>query len=152
MKFDTEHKFALLRIAFGFVWAVDAYFKWLPEVRYHIVDVLTQAQVGQPMWEQVWIGWWAHLASLDPTLFGTGIAVIETMLALSLITGVFSRAAKYCGVLFALMIWSVPQGFGGPYAPGTTDIDSGIIYVFLFIALIVGHAWRRYNVLNLFKK
>ena len=142
---ESDKKFALLRIAFGIVWTIDAYFKWTPEIRLHIIDVLTQAQAGQPALESAWINVWVHIANVNPVLFGTLIALIETALALSLITGIFSRVAMYCGVLFAFLIWSVPQGLGGPYAPGSTDIDCGIIYLLLFLTLIAGNAWRRYN-------
>ena len=35
---------------------------------------------------------------------------------------------------------SVPEGFGGPYGPGSTDIGTGIIYSFVFLALIMINA------------
>ena len=139
-----EKKFALLRIAFGFVWAVDAYFKWQPAIRGNIIGVLTQAADGQPAWEAAWIHLWVNVANINPMLFGTGIAVIETLLAIALIFGIFPRIALWCGLLFALMVWSVPQGFGGPYASDTTDIDSGLIYALVFVALILGNAWREF--------
>ena len=137
-----EKKFALLRIAFGLVWAVDAAFKWLPAVRGNIVGVLAQALDGQPAWEAAWIHVWVNIANYNPALFGTGIAVVETLLALALIFGIFPRLALWCGLLFALLVWSVPQGFGGPYAADSTDIDSGLIYALVFVALILGNAWR----------
>ena len=142
---NREKRFALVRILFGFVWAVDAGLKWVPEIRLHIVDVLAQTQVGQPALEYAWIQLWVNIAGMHPLFFGTGIALVETALALSLITGVFSRAALYCGVVFSFLVWSVPQGFGGPYGPGSTDIDSGSIYLFVFVLLILGSAWQRYN-------
>ncbi|MEI7719818.1 MAG: hypothetical protein WCI89_01240 [bacterium] len=140
-----EKRFALLRIVFGFAWAVDAALKWAPAVRENIVSVLTQAQDGQPAFEVAWINVWVHIANINPLLFGTLIACLETALALSLIFGIFSRAALWCGLAFSLLVWSVPQGFGGPYTSGATDIDSGIIYVFVFTALIIGRAWRHYT-------
>jgi thiosulfate dehydrogenase [quinone] large subunit len=150
---NGEKRFALLRIIFGIVWAIDAMLKWTPEIRSHIIDVLTHAQAGQSVWEADWINIWVQVASINPYAFGTLIAVIETMLALSLITGVFSRAALYCGAVFAFLIWSVPQGFGGPYTGGSTDVDSGIVYLLLFMALIMGQAWRSYVLGNrIFKK
>lgn len=146
---SKEKGFSVVRILFGLVWAVDAVFKWGPEIHLHIIDVLTQAQAGQPAFEWAWIQLWVQVASLNPVLFGTLIAILETMLALSLITGVFSHAALYCGVLFSFLIWSVPQGLGGPYTPGSMDVDSGIIYLLLFVALILGGAWRAYNMESL---
>ena len=145
--------FALVRIMFGLVWAIDAAFKWQPEIRLHIVDTLSQAQAGQPALEFSWIQLWVTLASAHPVFFGTMIALLETVLALSLLTGVLSRLALYLGVPFAFLIWSVPQGFGGPYTSGQTDIDSGIIYLLLFTALIHGQAWKEYNLgAKIFKK
>ena len=143
---DTEKKFGILRVVFGFVWLVDALLKWMPPIRDHIVDILTQAQAGQPALEYAWIQFWVSIANIQPELFGIFIALVETLLALSLITGIFSRAALWSGILFSFLVWSVPQGFGGPYQPGVTDIDSGIIYMLLFIALIIGHAWRRVRI------
>ena len=145
----NRRRFGVLRILFGFAWAIDASFKWQPTIRDNIIGVLTQARDGQPLWEQTWINVWVHIASINPEFFGILIASVETALALSLITGVLSRTALYLGVPFALLIWSVPQGFGGPYGAGTTDIDSGIIYALLFIALIFGRAWERYDLYNL---
>jgi uncharacterized membrane protein YphA (DoxX/SURF4 family) len=149
---NKDTGFAIVRILFGLAWAVDAAFKWMPAIRLNIIDVLTQAQAGQPALESAWIGLWVHMANFNPVAFGTLIAVVETLLALSLITGVFSKAAMYCGTLFALLIWSVPQGFGGPYDAGSTDIDSGGIYFLLFVALILGESWKRYTLETLFLK
>jgi hypothetical protein len=36
--------------------------------------------------------------------------------------------------------WSVPEGFGGPYGPGSTDVGTGIVYALtsLLFLLIIG--------------
>ena len=39
--------------------------------------------------------------------------------------------------MLTLAIWSIDEGFSGPYGPGSTDIGAAIIYVFVFLALIV---------------
>jgi hypothetical protein len=75
---------------------VDAILKWAPQIRGDILTVLTEALDGQPAWEQAWIHLWVSLASIDPILFGTFIALVETALALSLVTGIASRYALYC--------------------------------------------------------
>ena len=38
-------------------------------------------------------------------------------------------------VFFSLLVWSVGEAFGGPYAAGSTDIGTAIIYAFVFAAL-----------------
>ena len=100
----NERSFGVLRIVFGIVWAIDAAFKWSPAIRDNIVSVLQQAQDGQPAWEQAWINVWVHIAQINPEYFGILIALVETALALSLITGVLSRWALIAGVPFALLI------------------------------------------------
>jgi nitrite reductase (NO-forming) len=39
-----------------------------------------------------------------------------------------------------LIIWSVPEGFGGPYGPGSTDIGTGIVYALASILFLVAMA------------
>lgn len=40
------------------------------------------------------------------------------------------------GVLLSLLIYTIDEGIGGPYGPGSTDIGAAIIYVFVYVALI----------------
>ena len=47
------------------------------------------------------------------------------------------------GILYRLFVWSVAEGFGGPYVPGTTtDVGAAIIYSLLFLALLLADAGR----------
>jgi nitrite reductase (NO-forming) len=39
-----------------------------------------------------------------------------------------------------LIIWSVPEGFGGPYGPGSTDIGTGMVYAIVSFLLLVINA------------
>lgn len=56
----------LLRIAFGLVWAIDAWFKWQPDFLNHFTEYLTSAQQDQPAWVAAWIGFWVDLVKIDP--------------------------------------------------------------------------------------
>ena len=48
------------------------------------------------------------------------------------------KGKKYLvGMVYSLVLWSVPEGFGGPYGPTSTDIGTAIIYAFVFLALIL---------------
>ena len=50
------------------------------------------------------------------------------------------------GIFLSLGIWSIPEGFGGPYLPGqTTDIGTAFPYVLLFILLLCLSAGRYYG-------
>jgi thiosulfate dehydrogenase (quinone) large subunit len=47
------------------------------------------------------------------------------------------------GILYGFFVWSVAEGFGGPYRPGTTtDVGAAIIYSLLFGALLLFDAGR----------
>jgi nitrite reductase (NO-forming) len=56
----------------------------------------------------------------------------------------FARKVTYSiGFLYGLFVWSVAEGFGGPYVPGTsTDVGAAIIYSLLFGTLLVVDAGR----------
>jgi len=47
------------------------------------------------------------------------------------------KIAYLGGIIFSLFIWAIPEGFGGPYGPGSTDIGTGIIYSFVFLSLVI---------------
>jgi nitrite reductase (NO-forming) len=128
---------AAIRTAFGVVWALDAYFKWQPDFYDHYLSYITSVINGQPNWLMPWFNFWRNFIALNPNIFSWATRIVETVIAIGLLTG-FSRKWLYLlGTGFALVVWSVPEGFGGPYAPGATDVGAGLIYSFVFIALIL---------------
>ena len=135
--------FGILRIVFGLVWAIDAAFKWQPAFQTGFVTYLTGALNGQPVWVTAWIGFWINVVQVNPHLFAVVVATGETALALGLIFGVLTNLAALGGVLPSLVIWTTAQGFGGPYAAGSTDIGSAIIYLFVLIALFLSQSGLR---------
>ena len=44
-------------------------------------------------------------------------AATETYLALGLITGSARKLTYSLGIVYGLFVWSVAEGFGGPYVP-----------------------------------
>jgi uncharacterized membrane protein YphA (DoxX/SURF4 family) len=136
---------ALTRIAFGLVWAIDAYFKWQPTFANNFVSYLQETYDGQPAIIQAWLNFWINFVSVNPHLLARIVALGETGIAIGLIFGLFSNLAYAGGTLLALVIWSVPEGFGGPYTPGATDIGAGIIYVFGFLGLFLLSAGQYYG-------
>lgn len=132
--------FGILRIIFGLVWAIDAAFKWTPAFQTGFVAYLTGALDGQPLLVKAWIGFWIDIVKVNPELFATVVALGETALAVGLIFGVLSNVATIGGLLLTLVIWTTAEGFGGPYAPGSTDVGTAIIYFFVFIALFLAQA------------
>jgi len=136
---------AFIRIAFGLVWSIDAYFKWQPAFANNFVSYLQETYDGQPHLIQSWLNLWINLVSIDPHLFARIIALGETSIAIGLLFGLFSNLDYAAGTLLALIIWSVPEGFGGPYTPGATDLGAGIIYVFGFAGLFLLAAGQYYG-------
>lgn len=139
-------KFAILRIVFGGVWAVNAFFKWQPDFFQNFTSYLASGAEGQPLLVQKWIHLWISVIGLNPHFFAILIAIIETILALCLLLGIFTRFACYGGIAFSLIIWSTAEGFGGPYAAGSTDIGSAIIYVLVFAALLAEQSWVAWSI------
>ncbi len=129
--------FALVRILFGMVWAIDAYFKWQPSFVKGFSNYLMGALPGQPAPVRAWIHFWIDIVQIDPVLFARLVALSETALAIALILGLFSNMAYLGGSLLALVIWSTAEGLGGPYTAGSTDIGTAIIYVFVFALLFL---------------
>jgi nitrite reductase (NO-forming) len=119
------------------VWLVDASLKWLPGFRSSFVSTIQEAADGQPAWLHGWFTFWFNLTAPRAALFAHMVAVIETGIALALILG-FARKVTYLfAIPFTLMIWATAEGFGGPYASGSSDIGTAIIYAVVFLALIV---------------
>lgn len=125
-----------VRLLFGLIWATDAVLKWLPGYRRNYLDNLKSTAQGQPSWLHGWFHFWIRLQTHAPTLFAVLTGVTETGLALVLLLGVARRVGYMVGAVYALLVWGVGEGFGGPYVSGSTDIGTGIIYTMLFVTLL----------------
>lgn len=134
--------FGILRITFGIIWAIDAWFKWQPGFIDHFTGYLTGALHSQSPTVQAWITFWIHIVKVNPHFFAYLVAIGETAVALSLILGAFANLMNVVGILLSLVIWSTAEGFGGPYVAGSTDIGTAIIYVLVFLGLILASAGR----------
>jgi thiosulfate dehydrogenase (quinone) large subunit len=125
-----------VRVLFGVVFGIDAVLKWLPGYRHTYLAALKSAAASQPAWLHGWFHFWITLQSKSPTTFAVLTGLAETSLALVLLLGVARRAGYATGVVYSLLVWSVGEGFGGPYASGSTDVGTGIVYALLFITLL----------------
>jgi nitrite reductase (NO-forming) len=133
----------VLRMAFGVVWAVDASLKWQPAFQANFQQILSSVAKGQPGFLNWWFGLWQFVVSGRAPIFGIMTASTETYLAVALLTGFARRFTYSVGILYGLFVWSVAEGFGGPYMPGTTtDVGAAIIYSLLFGALLLVDAGR----------
>ncbi len=134
---------ALLRIAFGLIWFVDAALKWQPAFQANFSQIVSGGAQGQPGFFSWWFGLWELIVSGRAPIFAVLAAITETYLALALIAG-FARKFTYAiGIAYGLFVWSVAEGFGGPYVPGTTtDVGAALIYSFVFWALLLVDSGR----------
>ena len=147
---ESKKKFALLRIAFGAVWAIDAWFKWQPGFLSNFMSYLTTD--GQPALVARWINFWIGVIGTNPHLFAVTIAVAETAIAISLIFGLFTKQFSYIGIVLCFFIWSVAEGCGGPYVMGSTDIGCAVIYIFVFAGLLIGNSSSAWSLDSLRRK
>lgn len=138
-----------VRLLFGVVFAFDALLKWLPGYRQTFLSQLREAADGQPGWLAGWFHFWIALQSSAPLLFAVLTALTETSLALVLLLGVARRAGYLLGIAYMSMVWSVGEGFGGPYSSGATDVGTAIPYVVLFTALLTFAPPARHELLSL---
>ncbi len=125
-----------LRVAFGVVWAVGAALTWSPDFAVHYVGYLHNAAQGQPTWLAGWFAMWIALVTPHALFFTWLTRIIETAIALALLTGFARKITYVVGGLFSLLIWSTAEGFGGPYTVGATNMGAAISYVLIFVALI----------------
>jgi nitrite reductase (NO-forming) len=130
----------LLRILFGVVWGIDAWFKWQPSFIDGLVGYLTGALDGQPAWIRSYIHFWHHVVGVDPRLFAYLVAIGETVIAVALILGVFTNLTSVVGIFLSTAIWTTAEGFGGPYQAGSTDIGAAIMYGVIFIGLFLSRS------------
>ena len=131
------------RILFGALWAIDAILKWQPYFLTHFIDQLTQAIQGQPAWIAALIQQVISIVQfIGPLPVAIIVAVVETLIAASLLTGRWLKIFVPIGLFYSLAVWTTAEGWGGPYSAVGTGvrgdvIGNVIIYVFIFLYLWV---------------
>ena len=133
---------ATLRILLGLAWTANAALKWFPAFGAAFLSMLTGVSQDQPAFLKPWFRLVTTIASdgRAPVL-ALGSAVIETYLAVALLSG-FARKVTYTvGAIYTALIWATAEGFGGPYVAGSsTDVGAAIIYTLLFLTLLINDA------------
>lgn len=126
-----------VRVGFGLIWVIDAYFKWQPSFVNGLLNVLHDGTAGQPGWLMPWFTLTRSVMAVQPTLWAYAIALVETGIALAVLLGVARKLVYIGGAVWTLMIWATAEGLGRT-APGAiaTDIGTGIIYAVAFLALL----------------
>ena len=129
-----------LRVIFGLFWAADAYLKWsLIAQGIDYRDLISSAAQGQPSTVASWIRFWADIANSTPG-FPYILAMTETVIAIFIIIGFFTKLTSLAGIGFSFLIWSTAEAFGGVFTQGATDIGTAPLYMAMFAGLIVVRA------------
>jgi len=132
----------LFRILLGIAWFTDGILKFTSGFVNSFLASVQASQANAPSWLSGWFSFWATQASSNATLIVYTVGVLEITLGLALLLGFARKIAYIGGVVLGLLIWAVPEGFGGPYQSGAggTDIGTGIIYAIAFLGLILINA------------
>lgn len=126
---------SLVRILFGLIWGIDAYFKWQPSFQQHLEGVISGGAKGQPGFLAPWFDFAKGAVAIDPTLWAYGTALAETGLAIVLLLGLARKVTYIGGAVYSLLIWATAEGLGRTSGVAT-DIGTAIIYSVVFLALL----------------
>jgi nitrite reductase (NO-forming) len=124
----------------GIALAIDGFLKF--SSGYNNGQFLSDVQNSQsndPSWLSGWFSFWATQATNNSNAITFSVGTLELLLGLALIFGFMRKFAYAGGIILTLLIWSVPEGFGGPYTvsgSAATDVGTGIIYAIAFVGLI----------------
>ena len=137
--------------------------KWEPYFLTHFLDQLTPAIQGQPAWIAAYIGLVIVIVkAVGPLTVAVIVALLETALAVSLLTGRWMRVSVPVGFLYSLAVWTTAEGFGGPYSSAGTGVRGDVlgniviyalIYLFLLVPLLRDvPGWRPAGALRLTRR
>ncbi|MDE1834237.1 MAG: hypothetical protein KGH64_02775, partial [Candidatus Micrarchaeota archaeon] len=127
-------------ILFGCAWLADALVKINSNFYTQVTSIINAGASGEPTFMHLWVGFWAGLSAINPALFASIVIILEMILGIFLITGFMRKQIYRIGFVYSLLLWSVPEGLGGPYnnpAIVPTDIGTGIIYAFVFVFVAI---------------
>ncbi|HEX4724914.1 MAG TPA: DoxX family protein [Pseudonocardiaceae bacterium] len=82
-------------------------------------------------------------------LFAVGVGVVESVIAICLVLGAFSRPVLLGAAVFSFGIWSAAEGFHLPWSkPGITDLGPSVGYVVASLARYLAAAGATWSVDN----
>ncbi|HEV2166302.1 MAG TPA: DoxX family membrane protein [Thermoplasmata archaeon] len=130
------------RLLLGIAWLTDGVLKFTSGFVDNFLAAVQTSQMNAPDWLSGWFSFWTTQATAHPQTIVYTVGVLEILLGLALVLGLMRKIAYAGGVVLALLIWAVPEGFGGPYQTGSggTDIGTGVIYAIAFLGLILVNA------------
>src|SRR6266705_1091920 len=134
---------ATARIAFGVIWLIDGVLEWQPADFHNFLQLITAMSQGQPAPLGAVISAGQAVVAINPTLANGLLAALETAVGLSLITNMLSRWALRISVLLAALIWVFSKMLSMVFMAGSTDVQSGPLYVLVSLMLLRALPARR---------
>jgi nitrite reductase (NO-forming) len=127
-------------VLLGIALAIDGYLKFTSGYNngQFLSDVQT-SQANDPSWLSGWFSFWATQATNNSNAIVFTVGTFELLIGLALIFGFIRKFAYVGGIILTLLIWSIPEGFGGPYTvsgSAATDVGTGIIYAIAFVGML----------------
>jgi nitrite reductase (NO-forming) len=116
---------------------VDASLKWQPDFAAGFKDSIVEGAKHQAAFLKPWFDFWIHVASLSPAVLASLTAVLETLIAISLLLGLARRPMYLVGFVYSLGIWATAERFGGSSTGGATDLGTAITYAVVFALLFL---------------
>jgi len=132
----------IFRVLLGVIWLIDGVLKFTSGFVDGFLAAVQNSQANAPSWLSGWYSFWVAQATSNAPLVVYTVGVLEVALGLALILGFMRKIAYAGGVILSLLIWAIPEGFGGPYQSGAggTDVGTGVIYAVAFLGLILINA------------
>ncbi|MCW1291946.1 MAG: hypothetical protein QW213_07160 [Thermoproteota archaeon] len=127
---------SIVRIIFGVVFLSDALLKYLFYSPLLIKENLLAALFAPWGFVYPWVYFWTILVTNNIFFVVSLAMIVESLIGIGLILGIFKKLTYYGGIVFSLSLWMTAAQFGGPYVDGTLNIGSSIFYVLLFSMLI----------------
>lgn len=127
---DTQKVLTAMRVVFGFAFLFDGMLKWVLFMQGNMQPTIAGMTLAPDFVLSNWV------------LFGTLVALGETMGGIFLILGIFQKPAAAWASIIMLSIW-VLGGLGGWYDPtagwitaGQTDLGGDLMFMLVFLFLV----------------
>jgi len=124
------------RLILGLVFIADSMLKLIPDSAYLIKENVLTGAYGAWSFVYPWVAFWANFTANNINFFVTFAIVVEFLIGLFLILGLFKKFLYIAGAAYSIAIWLTISQFGGPYIAGTLDIGATPFYFLLFLLLI----------------
>lgn len=134
------------RLTFGLLVLTDSVLEFQPGT-YQVFNSLLYSNASvspQPLRSALVFA--AQVVAHNPPAWNGALAGLEAAIAICLLLGIWARIALLASLPLFLVIWVLGQGLGLPFAPGTTDLSSGLPYLMISALLLGGRSWERYSV------